>query len=153
MRAIVWLAVAWAAAGAGGEARAQGPKPDSDRDWAQRVAKDFFRALSGENYVDGFAEAAGLLSPEAARACEAHPYRAFMGEAKDYRAAVFTGVEAAPDRSEFIFSGRLTGYKWKVPQPGPPEVEFSVRVAKEAGGGRWSIRSMRIGKSGDGSDK
>jgi hypothetical protein len=65
--------------------------------------------------------------------------------AANYRSALITGAEVAPDRTEFIFIGKLKGYRSPYKE-GTQDAEFAMRVAKEAGGGRWSIRSMRIGK-------
>lgn len=113
--------------------------------WARGIADDFWEAM-----IDGDClEAAGLLSPELARS-----YRAIeLDRAAGYHLSTLiqrihgiqsvsiSSAEMAPDRSEAIFRGMVTGEK----QGSDPEVkqDFTMRVAKEPGG-RWSIRFLRL---------
>ena len=60
--------------------------------------------------------------------------------ARGYRTATtvaFESTETAPDRSEVVFRGSLGGKDFNDERV---QGRFTMRVAKEGTGGRWSIR-------------
>lgn len=136
---ICLLPVLWYSAASAANARDSVPP---ELKWAKSIADDFWKALiDGEPY-----EAAGLLSPELTQSYSAQAldkgagsYLAYVIERNHgIKSVSISSAKMAPDRSEAIFRGMVTGEN-------DPEVkhDFMMRVAKE-GGGRWSIRFLRI---------
>lgn len=58
----------------------------------------------------------------------------------DVSATVGSG-ELAPDRSEVVFRGKLSG---KGPRGERVAADFTMRVVREGGGGKWSIRFLLV---------
>ncbi len=130
----------------GGESTAAEPKGKAARElkWAKGIADDFWDAMLGE---DSGAAAAGLLSPELRQTLQKDK----DGEIKLLSAiqwectylfgkklkADFTSQELAPDKKEAVFKGTLS-------EKAVVKADFTLRVAKEGGSGKWSIRFIRL---------
>jgi hypothetical protein len=120
--------------------------------WARGVAEDFWAACRSDHPE----QAAGLMSPELARAVQTHDFslpgdkQVTPGEYLRQRAELvgygvgaevrFDAEELAPDRSEVVFRGRVTGVARWVERV---TNRFVMRVAKEPGG-RWSVRYLLV---------
>jgi hypothetical protein len=116
------------------QAHAEAP---AELHWARSVAQDFLDAVMGKDP----SLAAGLLSPELEHSLAALNH----GDASmylwkhltiPYDKAEITSEELAPDKSEARFKGIVSTADRKV--------EFALRVARDAPGGKWSIRFLRI---------
>jgi hypothetical protein len=122
--------------------------------WARQIADDFWAALVNQDAE----QAAGLLSRDLARALityqrwggvngelhEVNPPAYLTRLASQYgpeTAISFQSSEVAPNQSEVVFRGALTG---KDRQGDTVASEFTLRVAKEESGGTWSIRFFLI---------
>jgi hypothetical protein len=120
------------------------PKPSPEMRWAKQIAADFWDAiLAGEHE-----SAAGLLSPELSRGMGErfadkvdHAARNF-----DISCLSFVAEEFAPDGSEAVFKGKLD-------KKGLFGYDFMLRLAREGGSGRWSIRYFRLKFRGEGDGK
>lgn len=141
---VVWLLpLLWLSAAPAANARDTDPP---ELKWARGIADDFWKALiDREPY-----EAAGLLSPELTQSYSAQDihkaagsYLASFIEGKDgIKSVLISSAEMAPDRSEAIFRGTVSGKLYDSAHPEAKQ-DFTMRVAKEAGG-RWSIRFLRL---------
>jgi hypothetical protein len=144
-----------------------GAKPETGPEikWAKGIADDFWKAFTASNSK----QAAGLFSPELskavvsydgfdrvggdARLIETSPGMYVNGLANKYGPKVtvsFDMEELAPDRSEVIFRGKLSGmnyYEEKV------DADFTMRIAKEGTGAKWSIRYLLITDRKEAKDK
>ncbi len=106
--------------------------------WARDIATDFFDAVLGGDGI----EAVGLLTPELAKSLgkvynEDIPvtyFRIFIRQR--YVKATIVTDELAFDKSEAIIKGKLAGKD--------AQGEFTLRVARDIPGGKWSIRFLRI---------
>jgi len=119
--------------------------------WARGIADDFWQALLN----DKSEQAAGLLSPELARQLVRIEHYGSVGSgqyieetagtylhsyARGYREATtvtFESSDVSPDRSEVVFRGTLGGRDFNEDKV---QGRFTMRIAKEGTGGRWSIR-------------
>jgi hypothetical protein len=114
-------------------------KEKAARAWARRVAKDFLDGVldAHGDMAQASSHVIGLFSPELANAILARqdaPFFFFDWVNGGHSSARITSEEAAPDGGEVIFSGVLEGEQ---------QADFVIRVAKEAGHGKWSIRYLR----------
>jgi hypothetical protein len=104
--------------------------------WAKSIATDFLDLVAEGDR----SQAAGLLSPELHQAIGGN--RDFFAELVDLwsdshgRQRVFKSEELAPDKSEAVFTGTFS-------KDGNITANFTVRVAKEGGGGKWSVRMFK----------
>ena len=115
---------------------AQDGKQQSDPQlkWVRNIANDFWTCMRGCDYR----QAAGLLSPELSDAAKGHLFGVegyLQSLTGGFSSATTTSEEMAPDRSEVVFRGTLSG--------DGPTLEYVLRIAKESNG-RWSVRFLRI---------
>jgi hypothetical protein len=136
---------------------ADAKKEDSaDLKWARGIAKDFWEA-----YLNGDGEAGGLLSPELSKSLtigDSSADRELLLLTLPYRhsAVVVVSEEIAPDRNELILRETLSGKKTigeETFEQMKVTADYTLRIAKESGGGRWSIRYFRLKERAQKSDK
>ena len=122
--------------------------------WARGIATDFWGAVLGNQEE----QAAGLLSPELTEALVSYDrWGGVGGELKKIAppnyltrlairygretSASITSSESAPDRSEVVVRGKLSG---KDLQGKKVAADFRMRVAKQREGGGWCIRYILV---------
>jgi hypothetical protein len=110
---------------------------DAGVKWAKRVAMDFLETACETGH---YADIAGLLSPDLARAVSEDSRWPFAGLYCDPR---FTSEELAPNGSEVLFTGVLKATEY-YHDAGGQDADFTLRVAKESASGKWSIRFLRV---------
>lgn len=130
------------------------PETPPEAKWAKGVADDFWAAFLGGKEE----QAAGLMSPDLAKAVVTYErWGGVGGELKDITPGMYlrkysagycneTTVryedeDLAPDRSEVVFRGSLGG---KDTWGKAVAAHFTMRVARESAGGRWSVRYLLI---------
>lgn len=118
--------------------------------WARGIAEDFWRATQFSEAGVQVQNCLGLLSPEFAK-----PFEFFKGSIFGWQTARIDSELVAPDGSEVVFEGLLRQeeprWRWDEDAPwwspdGPRHKKFTfkMRVAREAGGGKWSIRYLEL---------
>jgi hypothetical protein len=144
-------------------AAAANPEPAPEVKWSKGIADNFWKAV-----LTGQAEqAAGLLSPELSKSLVTHQWVG-SGAAErvvDFPASkwlrqslpegpevivTFDAEELAPDKTEVVFRGRLTG---KTLGAKRLSSDFTMRVARESAAGKWSIRLILVTERKDGENK
>jgi hypothetical protein len=122
--------------------------------WARGIATDFWDAVRNQQAE----QAAGLLSPELGKALVTYePFAGVGGERKEVAPPAylcylrerygpktsisFVSSEIAPDKSEVVFRGTLSG---KNRDGKEIKADFKMRVAKEGTGGKWGIRFILV---------
>jgi hypothetical protein len=128
-----------------------GSKKDREVEWARNLAADFFAAV----LTDHGPGMAGVLDPELAKvllekrktwpAENAYTMDSILDDIRfKYKTAQIVTTMAAPNGSEFIFSGTLRSRF-----PGEfdnkyPDGDFVMRVARQSPGRAWTIRALRV---------
>ncbi|VTR91568.1 unnamed protein product [Gemmata massiliana] len=129
---------------------ALGADPTAEEKWAKGIAEDYWRALrAGQGE-----QAAALLSPELAQSLlNREPlfangplpkwptFNTLPGVSGPEVTASNSAQELAPDRSEVVLRGKLSG---KNARGERVAAEFTMRVAREKDGGKWSIRYLLV---------
>src|SRR5262249_5226645 len=116
--------------------------------WARKLVLDYLEASMWEGYVpnekDLQVTPSALLHPEVVK------YEKIAStDSSGYRLLRYTrprimSAEVAPDGSEVIRRGVLEGKMDPAGEKRYPDADITFRVAREAGGGPWSIRFMRL---------
>jgi hypothetical protein len=133
------------------------PGPVSEVQWAKGIAEDYWRALrTGKRE-----QAAALLSPELVRSLIEYerrtrgnpkpewPYFSLPGFVGPDVSVLFDTQDLAPDRAEVVFRGKLAGKEYGE----TIAADFTMRVAREGTGGRWSIRFLLVADHKEAADK
>ncbi len=121
----------------GGAPTAAKPKEKGGQElkWAKGIARDFWDAMTDYEVE----QASGLLSPECSQHWQGDGLSHHIWEIADGSklTIAYTSEVMAPDNSEAVFKGTLSAKNLV-------KADFTLRIAKESGGGKWSIRFIRF---------
>jgi len=104
--------------------------------WVKGIADDFWDTM----IQDADPQVDTLLSPECLkeqRSSHIQLLYQFVHGSLNNPTIRYTSEELAPDKSEVVFKGTVS-------EKDVVKADFTLRIAKESGGGKWSIRFIRF---------